>query len=467
MHQTLPLRFTLLTLLGLAVYGCDESKNFDGDMLTPLAGGAGTVSVQTQDSFSLPNKNITPKHRVDFVVGNALFKENWVPSPSSVVSRQGLGPLINAQSCSTCHFKDGRGAPPTASDEIPVGLLVRMSLPGKDPHTGAVIAVPDYGDQLQHKAILGVRAEASVLVDYEDVLGHYDDGTPYMLINPKLRFAKQKFGAWPKETLFSARVAPHLIGLGLLEAIPESEILAREDPDDLNKDGISGRANFVWNQRLSNKTMGRFGWKANQPSLEQQNAAAFAGDMGVTSSMFLKKNCTSKDGECNKAYATHGPEISDENLARLTAYTKTLAVPARRNLDDKSVLSGAGIFHQIGCAKCHVAAHTTGVDAEFPENSKQVIFPYTDLLLHDMGEGLADNRPDFEASGTEWRTPPLWGIGLTHAVNNHTRFLHDGRARSIEEAILWHGGEAETAQSKFRGLKPLQRKQLIKFLESI
>ncbi len=459
--------YIFMLLLAFLASGCKELEQIKSDLKNPLAGGEGTVFSETPDSFSLPNKNITAKHRVDFVVGNALFKENWVPSPSSVVSRQGLGPLINAQSCSSCHFKDGRGAPPENSREVPVALLLRLSLPGKDPRTGDVIPVPHYGDQLQNKAILGVRAEASFLVDYEELEGRYGDGTRYTLVKPILRIEDKKFGDLPDATLTSARIAPQMIGMGLLEAIREEDILALADPEDKNRDGISGKANFVWDYRQNKKRLGRFGWKANQPDVFQQTAGAFAGDMGITSSVFRNKICSPTDKECLNAHAVSGVEISDENLARVVSYSKTLAVPARRNLESSDVLSGAGVFHTIGCAECHVSSFVTGVDPEFPENSLQKIFPYTDLLLHDMGEGLADGRPDFEADGREWRTPPLWGLGLVKSVNGHTRFLHDGRARSLEEAILWHGGEAGSAREKFSHLPKSRRAQLIKFLEAI
>ncbi|HVJ65009.1 MAG TPA: di-heme oxidoredictase family protein [Bdellovibrionota bacterium] len=464
--RRIDLLFALLTVT-IAASGCQEYETIKAEMQNPKAGGEGTVFASTSDAYSLPMKNITARHRVDFVVGNALFKENWVPSPSSVESRQGLGPLMNAHSCSSCHFKDGRGAPPIESGEVPVALLVRMSLPGKDPQTGGVLPVPNYGDQLQHKAILGVRAEASFLVDYEELPGRYADGTLYTLVKPILKFSDHKFGPWPKQTLLSARIAPPMIGVGLLEAIPETDILALADANDRDGDGISGRPNRVWNHRTQSSELGRFGWKANQPDVHQQTAGAFAGDMGITSHTFTKQNCAPEDTECRGAHATGRAEITEENLMRVVNYSKNLAVPSRRNLSDRDVLSGAGVFHTIGCAKCHVSSHVTGVDPDFPENSGQKIFPYTDLLLHDMGEGLADHRPDFEASGREWRTAPLWGIGLTKTVNGHTRFLHDGRARSLEEAILWHGGEATAARTSFVELSAQRRAELIKFLEAI
>lgn len=434
------------------------------ETLDALAGGAGTVNAPTHDAFSLPAKNISSKHRIDFVVGNAFFKENWVASPSSVSSRQGLGPLLNAQSCSSCHFKDGRAAPPMDSKEIPVGLLLRLSTL----RSGKSVPVKDYGDQLQHRAITGIKSEASFFVSYnKSHTETYADGTKVELVKPEFRFADLKFGNFPEDLQISPRVGPHLAGLGLLEAIDEKDIVKYADPDDLNKDGISGKPNRVWDVESKKFKLGRFGWKANQPSLLQQNAGALSGDMGISSPLFPDQNCSPSDQECMNAHSIKTTEISKENLRKLTLYTKTLAVPMKRNTSDTSVLSGAKSFHKIGCAQCHVSSYTTGTDPKFPENSQQKIYPYTDLLLHDMGDGLADNRPDFDANGREWRTPPLWGVGLFKSVNNHTRYLHDGRARSLEEAILWHGGESENSKQQFKQLSAKQRSEVIKFLESI
>ena len=267
--------------------------------------------------------------------------------------------------------------------------------------------------------------------------------------------------------MVSPRVAPATIGMGLLEAVPEASILALSDPEDANEDGISGRPNYVRNVRSGQLTLGRFGWKANQPSVEQQAAAAFLGDIGITSSLFPNKNCPAGQEACRQAPSGGSPEVPDERLEKVTIYIQTVAVPAMRDVDDEQVQQGARLFVQTQCALCHTPRQETGDTHPLEPLRNQVLFPYTDLLLHDMGEGLADHRPDGQASGTEWRTPPLWGIGLVEKVSKHTMFLHDGRARNLEEAILWHGGEAEESRGQFMTLTKDERNALIRFLESI
>jgi CxxC motif-containing protein (DUF1111 family) len=268
-------------------------------------------------------------------------------------------------------------------------------------------------------------------------------------------------------TLFSARIAPPVIGLGLLEAIPEADLLAHADPEDADGDGISGRANRVWDRRNDTTAMGRFGWKAGQPSLRQQNAEAFANDMGLTSHLVPTDSCSPAQHDCLAMPNGGDAEVSDSILDNVTFYTRNLAVPARRNVDDKQVLAGKSLFFQANCQGCHVAVFTTGAEAAEPELANQTIRPYTDLLLHDMGPGLADGRPEFLANGQEWRTPPLWGIGLTEAVNGHTQFLHDGRARNLMEAILWHEGEAAQSRDAVLAFDASQRAALLAFLNSL
>jgi CxxC motif-containing protein (DUF1111 family) len=271
-------------------------------------------------------------------------------------------------------------------------------------------------------------------------------------------------GSVPGGTLLSPRVAPPVFGLGLLEAIPEEDIIARADPADLNGDGISGRSNHVWNTAANRAEVGRFGWKANNPSLLQQSAGAYNEDMGVTSPYFPLEHCHGNTG-CDTL--ANDPEVTNEILESVEFYVQTLGVPARRNTGNPDVQKGKALFSEVGCAGCHVPETRTGTHPSVPEVSNQVIFPYTDLLIHDMGPGLADGRADFLADGSEWRTPPLWGIGLTEVVSGHTFFLHDGRARSVEEAILWHGGEAEESRDAFRHLPASSRNALLAFLLSL
>ncbi|MEM6697952.1 MAG: di-heme oxidoredictase family protein, partial [Bacteroidota bacterium] len=266
----------------------------------------------------------------------------------------------------------------------------------------------------------------------------------------------------------SPRIATHLAGMGLLESISEEDILANEDKDDVDKDGISGKANYVWNVQEEANTLGRFGWKANQPNIIQQNAGAFNGDMGLTSSFFPEDVFTpAQESQHPNIIDGGSPEVSDEQLFRISLYVQSLAVPAKRNTDEPEYLAGRTLFMEIGCESCHKASFTTSVGNEIPSLDQQKIYPYTDLLLHDMGEGLADHSPDFDATGREWRTAPLWGVGLIKTVNNHTRLLHDGRARNVAEAILWHGGEAKQVTDRFKQLTKQEREDLIFFVNSL
>lgn len=428
-------------------------------------GGKGTVSSSSLHAFSLPMKNATKEHRKSFMVGNSLFNQNWVSTPASVKSRQGLGPIFNSMSCSACHFKDGRGRPPLKDDESFSSILVRLSVAGNK--QGEAVNEPIYGEQFNPKGIIKVLGEGDVKISYTEILGAFNDGEKYTLLKPSLIFTELRYGEMAKDVMTSLRVAPQVIGLGLLEAISEKDILKQVDELDLNKDGISGKANYVYDREFKKNRLGRFGWKSNQPSIKHQNAGAFNGDMGITSNLFPDQPCTEKQLDCLMAPKLGHAEIDDEDLEHVTTYVKILAVPKRRNVEDVNVLNGQKIFKQMNCTLCHTESYTTGVVKDFPELSKQKIYPYTDLLLHDMGEGLADQRPDGLANGREWRTPPLWGIGLFKTVNGHTRYLHDGRARNLSEAILWHGGEALKAKEMFVSLTKNDREDVIKFLETL
>lgn len=482
------IRTCAISLLTITLIACDDQKNEReaqvnapvkttienrGDPSRP--GGDATVTATGVNAFSLPSANMSPSRRVNFTVGNSFFRNPWVSAPSSTTARDGLGPLFNTNACQNCHIKDGRGHPPSTDDENSVSMLVRLSIPA---HAGdeeqlqkhGVVTEPTYGEQLQIMAIQGHKPEGRVRIDYREEPVTLADGTIIQLRHPTLSITDLGYGPLHPDTMFSARVAPPMIGLGLLEAISEADLLANEDIDDKDQDGISGKANRVWNRDLGTTTMGRFGWKAGQATLNLQNTAAFAGDMGLTSALNAHDDCTEKQVDCKKAVNgndANGREVSDKILANVLFYSRNLGVPARRNVKDPDVIAGEKLFHDSGCAKCHTPSFITRADAAEPELANQVIFPYTDLLLHDMGEGLADNRPDFLASGSEWRTPPLWGIGLTQAVNGHTQFLHDGRARNVLEAILWHEGEAKQSKESVKNMSKTERDALIKFIESL
>ena len=375
--------------------------------------------------------------------------------------------MFNAQSCSSCHLLDGRGIP-ASTGTGKLGLLVRLSIPGTGDH-GEPLDEPNYGGQLQDRANLGIPREAELVVQYSEQPGEYADGTPYSLRVPTYSIEGESFGPLADDVLISPRLAPQVIGMGLLEAVPEADILARADPDDADGDGISGRPNRVWNPRTQATELGRFGWKANVPTVEAQVAGAFHGDIGITSELHRDQDCTAIEQACQDAIDGGEPEITDDRLAAVTFYSRTLSVPAMRDTDSDDVNGGAEVFEQLGCTSCHTPTlETGGADTvDVATLADQSIHPYTDLLLHDMGPGLGDGRPDFEASGTEWRTPPLWGLGLIEEVNGERFLMHDGRARTLEEAILWHGGEGEPAMQAFRNASEDTRRKLLAFLEAL
>lgn len=428
------------------------------------SGGDATVDSRSATAFAAPIPTLDRTQRRAFAVGNSFFNDNWVTAPASTEARDGLGPVFNAQSCSTCHFKDGRAKPPEGPDDPERGLLLRVSRPGDVP--GGTVPDPHYGDQIQDRAIEGVPAEATVVITTEKVRGRYADGTRYTLLRPQYDLVDPSNGPLAADLLVSPRIAPAVFGVGLLEAVPEADVRAAADPDDADRDGISGRVNTVWDVRRQTWTLGRFGWKANVPTVEQQNAGAFNGDIGITSSLFPDQPCAPGAEACAAAPDGGTPELDDEKLDRVTFYTRTLAVPARRRVTDDAVVRGERLFRAAGCAACHTPTVRTG-DNDIPGLANQTIHPYTDLLLHDMGPGLADGRPDGDASGREWRTAPLWGIGLVDTVNGHTRFLHDGRARNLSEAVLWHGGEGEEARRRFVRMPEVDREALLAYLESL
>lgn len=393
-----------------------------------------------------------------FAVGNNFFNDNWVIAPASTEGRDGLGPIFNAQSCSTCHFRDGRAQPPEGPDDPERGLLVRLSVLDGD----EAVPHPTYGEQFQDRAIPDVPVEGSVEITYVEREGTYADGTPYSLAVPTYTLLDADGQPLGDDVLVSARIAPAMFGVGLLELVPEEDVLAHADPDDADGDGISGRAAV-----LPDGELGRFGWKALEPTVESQNAAAFRADIGVTTPLTPEQPCTDQQPECLAAPNGGEPEVDEQKLSRVTFYARTLAVPARRDVGAPATDRGEELFEATGCSACHLTEMRTGPSDTAEALSEQTIRPYTDLLLHDMGDDLADDRPEGAADGREWRTPPLWGIGLVETVNGHTRFLHDGRARSIEEAVLWHGGEAESAQERFVALDADDRRALLAFLESL
>jgi CxxC motif-containing protein (DUF1111 family) len=473
---SLLLRLSAL-LLALGLSACDDAPRFTkAEPGESRSGGAATVRKTDQNAFSLPSANLPPSRRVDFSVGNSFFRSPWVIAPSTTTARDGLGPLFNTNACQNCHIKDGRGHPPTPDAPNAVSMLVRLSIPDAPAYAKVieqlgVVPEPVYGGQLQDMAVPGVAPEGKVRVDYTSVPVRFKDGTEVELRKPSLNISRLGYGPMHPDTRFSARVAPPMIGLGLLEAIPDEAILANAEAQAKDKNGIAGRPNRVWDDAQQKTVLGRFGWKAGQPNLNQQNVHAFSGDMGLTTSLRPIDDCTDAQTACKQAPNGNGPEgepeVSDNILRLVLFYSRNLAVPARRDVNAPEVLAGKNLFFQAGCQSCHTPKYTTAANAAEPELANQVIRPYSDLLLHDMGDGLADNRSEFQASGRDWRTPPLWGIGLTQAVSGHTQFLHDGRARNLLEAVLWHGGEAQAAQQQVLSFNAEQRAALLAFLNSL
>ena len=434
--------------------------------ITEHLGGDGTRPLANEDAFSFQTPDSPKTHQRPFSFGNRLFNTNWVEAPGSVKAFDGLGPMFNRVSCSGCHTKDGRGRPPENNQGPMDSMLLRISIPGKG-ENGGVVPHPAYGDQISERAIFHVAPEGRAEISYTEMPRTYDDGEKFSLRKLQYAISDLKYGDLGKDIMISPRVAPAMIGLGLLQSVPDETLLALADPNDKDGDGISGRPNEVWDSVAKKKTLGRFGWKANQPNLRQQNAGAAVGDIGIATSLASGQNCTTAQTDCAEAINGGTPEMSDEFLEKLTLYTMTIAVPAQRNASDPAIKQGENLFRSMGCASCHMPTLQTKSVEKFPELSNQTFHPFTDLLLHDMGEGLADNRPDFEATGQEWRTPSLWGLGLIPVVNKHEFLLHDGRARGIAEAILWHGGEAEKSREAFRTAAKPERDALIAFLNSL
>jgi len=460
------MRWVVGLVVAVTVCGCGSASSAPvADPAEAFPGGDTTAFfLFAGRELAQPAANI--EDRAPFFTGDSLFNQAWVTAPASTTARDGLGPTFNTRSCAGCHFRDGRGRPPLEEGGTLESMLIRISVPGQDAH-GGPLGDPNYGDQIQIDSLEGVPAEATVRVYWDEEAGVYEDSTAYSLRKPRYEYDDLAFGPFADDLRASGRTAPHMSGLGLLEAIPEAVLREWSDPDDADGDGVSGKLNSVWDVEARAMRPGRFGWKSEQPSVRQQVAGALVGDMGITSPIFGEQNCPAPQLDCAAAPNGGEPEIPDENFNKLVFYSSTLAPPTRPDYDDPEVVRGRQWMRDLGCTDCHKQSVQTGEHPSIPELSFQEIRPYTDLLLHDMGEGLSDERPVYDAEGNEWRTPPLWGIGRIKVVNEHEFFLHDGRARGFAEAILWHGGEAEDAKEAFRGLPAEERHALVRFLESL
>jgi CxxC motif-containing protein (DUF1111 family) len=426
--------------LAVCVAACGDNL---ADDESRLGGDLATIDDRSALAFTHPLPTFDGEQMTRHNLGRGPFLFQWTPPQ--------LGPLFNHDACTACHSGNGRGLSRIGPSQFGSEALIRISARTGEPEVpGGPIPVPGLGVQLQDHAVAGLP-EVNVTLTWIDVEDFFADGEPITLRRPELALRLGNGDPFPPDIDLSYRQAPALVGIGLLEAIPETALAARADPDDLDGDGISGRINLVWDPVSNATVVGRLGRKANVPSARVQIASAFAADIGLTNELFPEE-----DGL---------DDLNAELLANTVFHVTTLAVPAAGPRSAEAQ-RGRQLFDAFGCASCHIPVQTTG-DSAIPQYANQTIRPFTDLLLHDMGEGLADHRGDFLATGTEWRTPPLWGIGLAQVVNPDVGFLHDGRARTFAEAILWHGGEAVSRREAFRNASRADREALLAFLATL
>ena len=413
--------------------------------------------------------------------GEKVFNTLWIAVPEDQISKWwdlsqpgpggsewGLGPTFLAQSCVSCHIQAGRGRTSDAGGGPVFMQSLRLSIPGDGPHGGPK-PDPNYGTQIQSfdsSQRENVKfGEAEVHIDWKLSKFTFPDGASLELRQPSVRLENLGFGPLAPNVMTSLRNSQAIFGLGYLEAVSEDDILALSKWQKTV--GLNGRPNYVRDDVNDKMSLGRFGWKANQPSLKQQLAAAFLGDIGTTSAIYPTQNCTAVQQECLTAKHSGKPELRQELWDALTFWVTSLDAPPQRDTDKPAVMRGEKLFDSAKCSQCHVSELKAGKSALLSELTSKTIRPYTDLLLHDMGPELADGRPDFKAGGRDWRTPPLWGIGLSKQVNGSTNFLHDGRARNLLEAVVWHGGEATASRDLFAKLSEAERNDLIAFLNSL
>ncbi len=488
-----PYLTVFVTLTLMSACGSDSKQDVSKDLnfASQLKlGGETSVSSQDPGAFSFSASNMDTASNRSFLVGNELFEAPWTIAPASADLRDGIGPLLNVSACQTCHINDGRGHAPQDENDSAGSMLVRLFRPAiNENETGLLLSGlqgnfvdAHYGGQIQDHSNPGIASEAQIKITYSEKLVTFEDGFVASLRQPQLSLVNFNYGPLGESTRLSPRIANAMIGLGLLENISESDILENADPDDNDNNGISGEANYVMDVATNSLALGRFGWKAGQPSLRQQSAGAFNGDMGLTTTLFPMANCTDLQADCAGAISGvnvgDSVEINDDLLDFVEFYTQHLAVPERRNIEDLDVLAGADLFTRANCQACHTPYFKTGNNSELPALSNQDIFPFTDMLLHDMGEDLSDLQQDgsaapaqetseFLASSREWRTPALWGLGLSNVVHAEAGLLHDGRARTPLEAVLWHGGEAQASKEAVLNFTAVQRSQFQAFLMSL
>ena len=448
-----------------------------------LSGGSFGNDDAGSTAYLHPAATLDAKQAELFALGHKMFNNRWAFFWFEN-AEFGRGPTSNAQACTTCHANNGRGLAPVTAHAVQSGvdgavrdhhitvpyepapnMVIRISLRGNDPH-GGPLPHPDYGDQLQIFGVKGVvPAEGQFTVEWHEQVSALADGEQIRLRSPVIGIVDLAYSPLGDDAMIGPRLAPPLIGLGLLEAVPEETIVALAAREPIA--GIRGKVNRAWDESQGKTVLGRFGLKANHGSIREQVAAAFFNDIGLSSPVYPDQNCPPVQKVCREQMVAGKPEITKLRLDATELYIRALTVPVRRQIGDAQIVRGEQLFAQAHCSVCHVPELKTGASASLPQLANQTIRPYTDLLVHDMGDGLADGRPDFLAGTAEWRTPPLWGIGLSETVNGANAFLHDGRARNFTEAILWHGGEASASREAFRHFTREDRAALVAFLGSL
>ncbi len=440
-------------------------------------------SVPAHASYLQPVADMQPEQQQQFRAGEKVFNNFWIAIPNADISKWwdlsqpgpggggwGLGPTFLATSCVQCHVQAGRGRVPEGSSGPLLQQTLRLSIPGEGPH-GGPNPDPNYGVQIQSFDIIESKdqkrqtGEAEVHVDWKTSQFRFADGETIELRKPVIRVEKLNFGPLATGLMTSLRNTQAIYGLGYLEAVSEADILALADTQKAQ--GLNGRPNYVRDDVNDKTSLGRFGWKANQPSLKQQIAGAYHGDIGITSPLYPEQNCPPIQKACQQEKLTEKTELSEELWGQIAFWVSALDVPPPRDAGNPAVLHGEKLFAAARCTQCHVPELKTRAYPALPQLGNKRIRPYTDLLLHDMGPELADGRPDFKAGASDWRTSPLWGIGLSKQVNGSTNFLHDGRARNLTEAIVWHGGEATASRDAFAKLSKKERADLIAFLQAL
>jgi CxxC motif-containing protein (DUF1111 family) len=456
--------FRCIPCVPLAAFATGVVLAAAGELHVPAPADNDLPSAEASAAYSLSTPGLDAAQLETFARGSREFRQRWVVLPS-IGGKWGRGPTSNGETCIDCHEGNGRGRAPDSESETLASMIVRLSVAGEGRH-GEPRPHPAYGNQLQDQGELGrVPAEGDASIRWSERAEHLADGAAVRLRSPKLEFSKLAFGPLGSGVLTSVRIAPSVFGAGLLDAVSESTLLhiARQQ----RALGYNGRPNYVWDAEKQATVVGRFGWKANQPSLRQQIASSYLNEMGVTTGLFKDENCPEIQIACRTRPAGRVPEQPDPAFGDLVFYARALGMPARHRSGDKANRDGERLFEAVQCAVCHVPEIKTGEYPAFPRLARRIIHPYTDLLLHDMGDGLADGRPDYRAGPRDWRTPPLWGIGLGAKADGNASLLHDGRARNVAEAILWHGGEATASRDAFARMPSPQREALLAFVKSL